>query len=282
MRSVLKVFWNLLFIFIGTVIIAAAIKGILIPNQFLAGGIPGVAVLIHFMFPKVPVGLIFFVLNVPTFIIGWKFVGRRFFLYSLAGMSIFSVVLLWPYLVIPIHDMILCALTAGIMIGVGSGIVLRSFGSIGSLGILSVIFFKRFSIRPGNTILAFNVLLLISGAFRIPLEMVLYTLIHLYVSRYAMNSVVTGLSQRKSVMIISSKWKKISQKIMTDLERGVTILSGKGGFTDQKLQVLYAVVTFSELVTLKEIIRKLDSSAFVVVTETLEIMGKKIGNQPHW
>jgi len=165
---------------------------------------------------------------------------------------------------------------------VGSGIVLRSFGSIGSLGILSVIFFKRFSIRPGNTILAFNVLLLISGAFRIPLEMVLYTLIHLYVSRYAMNSVVTGLSQRKSVMIISSKWKEISQKIMTDLERGVTILSGKGGFTDQQLQVLYAVVTFSELVTLKEIIRKLDSSAFVVVTDTLEIMGKKIGNQPHW
>ncbi len=282
MRPLLRVLWNLLLIFIGTVIVSAAVKGILIPKQFLAGGIPGLAVLVHYIFPKFPVGLIFFVLNVPAFAIGWIFVSRRFFLYSLAGMSIFSAVLLWPYPVIPIHDLILSALTAGIMIGVGAGIVLRSYGTMGSLGILSVIFFKRFSIRPGNTILTFNVLLLLSAASRFPLEMVLYTLIHLYVGRHFMNLVITGLSQRKSVIVVSSQWEKISHKIMNELQRGVTVLPGKGGFTDQELHILFTVVTFNELVSLKGFIRKLDPRAFVVVTDTLEVMGKNIGNQPHW
>ena len=282
MRPLYKTLWNLFLIFTGTVIISAAIKGILIPKHFLAGGIPGLAVLVHYIFPKFPVGLIFFVLNVPAFVIGWIFVNRRFFLYSLAGMSVFSAVLLWPYPVIPIHDLILSALTAGIMIGVGSGIVLRSYGTIGSLGILSVVFLKRYSIRPGTTILFFNILLLLSAAFRFPLEMVLYTLIHLYVGRHFMNFMVFGLSQRKSVMIVSAKWKEISDNIMNELQRGVTVMPGTGGFTDQELHILYTVVTFNELVRLKQFIRKADPRAFVVVTDTLEVMDKNIGNQPHW
>ena len=141
---------------------------------------------------------------------------------------------------------------------------------------------KRYSIRPGTTILFFNVLLLLSAAFRFPLEMVLYTLIHLYVGRHFMNFMVFGLSQRKSVMIVSAQWKEISDNIMNELQRGVTVMPGTGGFTDQELHILYTVVTFNELVRLKEFIRKSDPRAFVVVTDTLEVMGKNIGNQPHW
>jgi len=274
--------WNLLLIATGSVICAAAIKGILIPKGFLAGGVTGLALLIHYVLPYMPLGIIYFVLNIPLFLIGWMFVGRRFFLYSVAGVSIFSAVVLLQCPVLQIHDMILAALTAGIVTGLGSGIILRSLGSAGGLDILSIVLYRKYSIRPGTVILFFNALLMIAAAFRIPLEMILYTLIYMYVTSYCVNLVVTGLSQRKAVMIISPQWKAISQEIMERLQRGVTLVRGEGGYTGNELHILYSVITFGELARFKEMIKKIDPNAFVVVTDTLEVMGRRIGNQPHW
>ena len=282
MKPLKTIIWNLLLISVGSIICAAAIKGILIPEQFLAGGITGLALLVHYMLPSLPVGVIYFLLNIPLFLIGWLFVGRRFFFYSLAGLFIFSAVMLYPFPIFGINDMILAALTAGIITGTGSGIILRSLGSAGGLDILSVILFKKFSIRLGTTVMVFNALLMIAAAFRIPLEMVLYTLIYLFVTSHFVNLVVTGLSQRKAIMIISPKWEEISREIINSLQRGVTVVRGEGGFSGQERRILYSVMTFQELARLKELIRKIDSEAFVVVTETLEVMGKRIGNQPHW
>ena len=131
-------------------------------------------------------------------------------------------------------------------------------------------------------VLAFNAVLMIVAVLRIPLEMVLYTLIYLYVSTQFMNFVLIGLSQRKALMIISPKWKEISQEIMDRLQRGVTVVKGEGGYSGKQMQILYTVISFTELSRFKEMIRKIDPEAFVVVTETLEVMGKGIGNQPHW
>ena len=273
---------NLLLIFTGSVLCAMAIKGILVPKQFLAGGLTGLSLLIHYVLPGWPLGLIYFLLNIPLFVIGWLFVGRRFFFYSLAGVFIFSAVIFWPYPVFSIEDMVLSALAAGILTGVGSGIILKSLGSAGGLDILTVILFKKFSIRPGMFVLSFNGTLMILAILRIPMEMVLYTLIYLYVSTQFMNFVLIGLSQRKALMIISPKWEEISQEIMNRLQRGVTVVRGHGGYTGRELHILYTVITFTELSRFKEMIRKIDPEAFVVVTETLEVMGKRIGNQPHW
>jgi uncharacterized membrane-anchored protein YitT (DUF2179 family) len=281
-NSIWSVFYNLLLIFAGSVLCAFAIKGILIQKQFLAGGITGLALLIHYVLPMLPVGVIYFLLNIPLFIVGWLFVGRRFFLYSIAGVVIFSAVMLLPYPIIQIQDMILASLTAGIITGIGSGIILKSLGSAGGLDILSVILFKKYSLRPGTFTLVFNAILLGTAAFRIPLEMILYTLIYIYVTTHFFNLVLVGLSQRKSIMIISTRWQEISREITDHLQRGVTVVRGEGGYTGQELHILYSVITFAELSRFKAMIRKIDPEAFVVVAETLEVMGKRIGNQPHW
>lgn len=282
MRQVLKVLWNLLLIFAGSFLCAIAIKGILVPRQFLAGGLTGFSLLIFYALPALPLGLIYFILNIPLFVIGWRYIGRRFCLYSLGGVFIFSAVIFFPYPVIPIQDMILSAITAGIITGAGAGIILRSLGSAGGLDILSIFLYKKFSIRPGMFVLVFNAVLMIIAATRIPLEMVLHTLIYLYVSTQFMNYVLIGLSQRKALMIISPQWKEIASDIMERLQRGVTVVQGEGGYTGNRLHILYTVISFTELSRFKEMIRKIDPQAFVVVTETLEVMGKGIGNQPHW
>jgi uncharacterized membrane-anchored protein YitT (DUF2179 family) len=205
-HRLIKVAWNLFLIVTGSLLCAVAINGILIPNQFLAGGISGLSLFIFYLFPSVPVGVSNFLLNIPLFVLGWMFVGRRFFFYSLAGMAIFSAALLIHAPAFPIRDPLLNALTAGIISGIGSGVILRSLGSGGGLDILSVILLKRFSIRIGTTVMAFNCTLMMAALFRFNLDIVLYTLIYLFVTTQLINLVVTGLNQRKAVMLVSSQW----------------------------------------------------------------------------
>jgi uncharacterized membrane-anchored protein YitT (DUF2179 family) len=282
LRSAGQVLWNMVLIALGSMLCAAGINGILIPQEFFAAGFTGVALILHYLVPSLQVGALYFVLNIPLFALGWKYVGRRFFLYSLAGVFIFSAALAWPYGIFPVHDKILSAILAGIISGVGSGIILRSLGSAGGLDILSIILMKRFSIRLGSTILGFNVLVLLIGAVFFSLENALYTLVYIYVSASIVNLVVTGLSQRKAVYIISPQWEGITNEIQEKIQRGVTILRGQGGYTGQEQRILYTVITFRELSSLKRLVSAIDPDAFVVVTDTLEVMGHRIGNQPHW
>jgi uncharacterized membrane-anchored protein YitT (DUF2179 family) len=283
MKNMLKdILHNLVLICIGSVICAVAIKGILIPNQFISGGITGLALIFYYIFPVIPIGVIYFIMNIPLYALGWLSIGRRFFWYSLVGLIAFSSAVTLPFPVFQIQDKILAALLAGILTGAGSGIILRSKGSAGGLDILSIMLLKRYSIRLGTTILAFNTGLLFFAAFRFSLESALYALVYMFVTSQVLNVVVTGLSQRKAVMIISTRWADINRQIIDKIQRGVTIVRGQGGFTGQETHILYSVVTFNELSRLKEIVRQSDPGAFVVVSETLEVMGHRIGNQPHW
>jgi len=282
MKTVRDITWNLFLITLGSVVCAVAVNSILIPKQFLAGGFTGLAMLIHYVYPVIPVGAVYFMLNIPVYIFGWMFVGRRFFIYSVVGMLIFSLAVLIPFPEISIEDRLLNALTAGIVTGIGSGVLLRSLGSAGGMDILGIIILKKYSIRIGTTSLAFNVVLMLTAISRIPLEMILYTLIYIFVSAYFVNLVVMGLSQRKAVMIISEHWQEISDEIMTKLQRSVTVLHGEGGYSGKERKILYSVIPFQTLPRFKAIVQKIDPSAFVVITDTLEVIGTRVGNQPHW
>jgi len=281
-KTLWQVAWNLLLITVGSTVCAMAVNGILIPHQFFSGGFTGIALLLHYLFPSLSVSGVYFVLNIPVFALGWMYVGRRFFVYSIVGLLVFSAVLQWSVVRFPVQDQMLSALLAGIVLGVGSGIVLRSVGSAGGTDILSVILMKRFSIRLGTTILVFNGLILVAAAVLSSLEGALYTLIYFFVNARIVNLVVTGLSQRKAVFIISSEWESISHAILEKVHRGVTVIRGTGGYTGREHKILYTVITFRELSQIKQVIRDVDPKAFVVFTDTLEVMGQGVGNQPHW
>jgi len=280
--SLKKILWNLFLICLGSVLVAVAVNGILIPHHFVSGGFTGIALLFHYLFPSFPLALTYFLLNVPVFILGWTIVGRRFFFYSIVGMVIFSAAIAFIHVPLPVHDDILSALLAGIFTGIGVGIILRSSGSSGGTDILSVILVNRFSIRIGTTMLAFNVIVLAAASLLFSLDAALYTLIYIFVYTQIINIVLTGLSQRKSIFIISPKWQEISQEVLDKVGRGVTFIRGKGGYSGQDEQILYTVITLRELHRIKEIIRQVDPNAFMVVHNTLEVMGHRIGNQPHW
>jgi uncharacterized membrane-anchored protein YitT (DUF2179 family) len=277
-----QIVWNLILLTAGSVICAVAINGLLIPQRFVSGGFTGLALAFHYLVPWFSVAVLYFLFNVPLFIASWFLVNRRFFLYSVIGMMIFSAAVAWVQLTIPLEDPLLSALLAGIIMGAGSGVILRSLGSAGGTDILSVILLQRLSVQPGTTFLAFNVVILAVCVFLFSLEIVLYTLVYMYVSSQIINVVITGLSQRKAIFIVSVQWEAISRQILQEIHRGLTVLHGEGGYSGNQRRVLYTVVTFRELGILKQIIRREDPGAFVVVTDTREVMGHPIGNQPHW
>ena len=276
------VFWNLFLIAVGSIICAVAVNAILVPLQFFGAGFTGITLLIHYLIPAAPVSILYFLLNIPIYGMGWKYVGRRFFLYSIPGMIFFSIALEYVHMPLPVNDKILAAILAGIIMGMGSGIILRSLGSAGGLDILSVIFIKLFSIRLGSTILGFNVVVLVAGALLFSLERALYTLIYIFINAHVVNLVVTGLSQRKSLFIISTQWERISKEILEITRKGVTILNGQGAYSGKEQNVLYSVITFRQLSRIKKAVREIDPNSIVIINDTLEVMGHQIGNEPRW
>ncbi|HRR20088.1 MAG TPA: YitT family protein [Desulfomonilia bacterium] len=277
-----QIFLNGVLLVVGSIICAVAVNGILIPQNFLSSGFTGASLIIHYLVPSLSVGVIYLLLNIPLFIAGWSMVGKRFFFYSVAGTVIYSLALTVVRIDISIENKILSALLAGIIYGTGSGIILRSYGSAGGTDILAVILQKLMSIQVGTTSLAVNCLILVSASLLFSLEDALYTLAYIYVSAHFMNLVVVGLSKRKAVMIISDHWDNISREILKKDRRGVTIIEGTGGYKKDDKRIIYSVVTFQDLPQLKKMISKIDPKAFVVVMDTLEVMGARMGNQPHW
>ena len=277
----MQVLRNLALLAAGSSLCALAVNGVLIPHQFLSGGFVGLSLIVHYAFPALSLGTLYLLFNIPLFCLAWRYVARRFFLYSIAGLLLFTLAVELVNVRLPVQDRILAALLAGIVNGVGSGIILRSLGSAGGTDILSVMLLQRFSIRLGTTSLAFNTAVLATAAVLFSLEGALYTLIYIYVNAQLVQIVVTGWSQRKAVFIISPQWGRIHEGILKEIRRGVTIIQGKGGYAGGTHQILYTVITFRELPRLKRLVRGIDPTAFVVITDTMEVMGQRIGNQPH-
>ncbi len=277
-----SILYNSFLITLGSILCAWSINTILVPHQFLSGGLAGVALIMHYLWPQASVGSLNFLLNIPILIVGWFYVGRRFMLYSIFGMIVFSMAMEWIPATSPIEDPMLATLLCGIVSGVGCALILKSVGSAGGIDIISVILLKQFSIQLGASTLFVNAAILLVSMLLFSMESILYTLIHIFVASRVIDLVITGMSKRKAVFIVSKQWKDIQQQIFKQLNRGVTIINGCGGYTGEEANMLYTVVTFGELSRLKALVKKTDPNTFLVVSNTFEVMGHGIGNQPHW
>lgn len=280
--SLQRIAVNILLLAAGSALCALAVNGILVPHNFVSGGLVGMALLVHYSWPPLSIATLLLAMNAVVFLIGWRYVGLRFLLYSLAGALIFIAAIAYIRVAIPIEDKILAAILAGIITGGGAGLIFRSQGSAGGTDILAVIMMENFSIRLGSTFLAINSLILAAAALIISLQGALYTLVFMFVTAQVTDLVVTGLSKRKVVHIISSQGQAVSQRILSDLKRGVTIIPARGGFSGSEKQIIYAVVTLRDIARLKRIMREVDPDAFIVINDTMEVLGASLSSAPQW
>jgi len=269
---------NIFFIFVGAAIFSFGIVHFNMQNNLSEGGFTGITLLFYFLWDWDP-AIMNIVLNVPVFFIGWKFLGRNTFIYTIIGtiaVSIFlSIFQIKPFEVALQSDMTLAALFAGVFIGVGLGIIFRYGGTTGGVDIIARIVHKYVGWSMGKTMFLFDFIVIASSvAAYLKLVEGMYTLVAVYVGSRVIDFIQEGAYTARGATIISGSSDLIAKRIQQELDRGVTILNGRGSFTGEKREVLYCIVGRNEIVRLKNIINTVDPFAFVAVSSVHDVVGE--------
>lgn len=271
-----------LFLAAGSALCAFAVKAILIPQEFISTGLTGAALILYYKYPVASVEVLYLMVNIPVFLLGWRFVGLRFVLYSLWGMVIYSMMLFFIDVQVDIADPMLGAVTAGAISGIGIAVILRSYGSIGGTEIFSVIMHKLFSLSVGTGTAIINGIVLIASALLFPIETVLYAFVYATVNTLILDKIFYGMTGRKAALIISEQWQEIAKDLMGQRNVGITKISGKGGFRGTDKTILYSVINRKDIAAVKKIVLQKDPNAFMAMMTAEDVTGLRVGNQPHW
>lgn len=266
------------FVLLGAFIQALGMRLFLIPGQLVSGGISGAAQIIN-AYTAWPIGVMVFLGNIPLFLLGWRFLGGvRFAIRTALAIAVFSFFTDFLALFIPAagitQDTFLNCLFGGVLLGVGLGFVYRGRGTSGGSDILGRILNSRFGIPISQSYLITDTIVVLAGGFTFGWAKALYGMVVIYVSGLAAEMISEGSSIFRTAIIITNSPEAVIHEITDTLERGVTILDGKGGYTGLEKQILYCVVTRAEINQLKELVQEADPAAFMVIGTAHEALGE--------
>ncbi|MFC0211094.1 YitT family protein [Paenibacillus chartarius] len=259
---------------VGSLIMAASFNIFLLPNQIASGGVAGVSILVQHWTGLQP-AITQWALNIPLFLLGLWTLGRRFGVRAAVGSVVFPLCVLLTSKLPPLTDnTLLASLYGGIGTGLGLGIVFRGRGSTGGLGLAAQMLHKFTGISLGVCIAIFDGLVIVTAGAVFTPEKALYALIGLFVTSKTIDAVQLGLRYSKVAFIISEETEAIREQILYKLDRGLTQLNGWGGYTRNERTVLMVVVSQNEVLKLKELVRAADPAAFVIISDTAEVLGE--------
>ncbi|WJY28580.1 MULTISPECIES: YitT family protein [Sporosarcina] len=269
---------NIFFIILGSAIFSFGLVHFNIQNELAEGGFTGITLILFFAFKWDP-AVMNLVLNIPMFIIGWRMLGRRIFIYTLVGTVAVSLFLrVFMKYQIDIHlkdDMFLVALFAGIFVGVGLGIIFRFGGTTGGVDILARLAQVHWGWSIGKTMFMFDAaVILVSWFVYLDHRSVMYTLVALFVGARVIDFVQEGAYAARGAFIISDHQDAIATRIALEMDRGVTVFKGYGHFTKADRNILYCVIAKNEIMRVKTIITSIDPHAFVSVMDVHDVMGE--------
>ncbi len=267
-------------ILLGTLTQAIGLRIFLVPANLASGGVSGISQLINY-FTDWPIGMMVFIGNIPLFALGWRFLGGRSFTlrtaFAIATYSFFADALLWlPFFPAKglTDDLVLNSLYGAVVSGVGYALVYRGRGTSGGSDILARILNHYRGIPMTQSYLLTDTVVILGAGFIFGWKEALYAVITLYVSGLVVDTVMEGGGTVRTALIVTSEAQTVTEKIMRELERGVTVIPGTGAYTNTTRPILYCVVTRSEIQMLKAIVQEADPRAFMVVGAAHEALGE--------
>lgn len=268
-----QIFTDVSQIVVGSVFIAVAYIVFIIPNNLLAGGVSGLAIITNH-FTDFSVAILILLYNIPIIIWARKELRFRFIVYTLIAVALQSLFLallqdLSPYQ----NDTLLASVFGGILTGVGGGMIIRHYGSSGGTDVIAIVLKNRLGISIGTVSFIASLIVISLAGLIFGLEPAMYTLVSLFVVGQTIDFVQEGFNKKRTAMIVSDKSQEIKNAIISQLHRGVTLIHGTGGFANVKKDVIFCVVNQFELARLKEIVLGLDKNAFMTISETSEVLG---------
>ncbi|MDY4971825.1 MAG: YitT family protein [Lachnospiraceae bacterium] len=269
--------YSLFFVAAGNFLYALAVKLFLLPSGLVTGGTTGIALTVHHFF-HIPVASFVLLFNIVMFIIGFLVLGKQFaattlvstFLYPLA-LELFDR-LFGDYVIT--EDLLLCTLFAGLGIGISLGIVIRAGASTGGMDIPPLILQKSFRIPVSVSMYVFDVCILLAQAFFRPVENILYGIVLILIYTLVLDKMLLLGSSRTEIKVISSKADEIRNAIMTQIDRGVTMLDGEGGYLHHKTRIVLSIISNRELPRVEKVIHSIDPESFMVISRVKEVSGR--------
>ncbi len=262
---------------LGAMVQAASMVLFYIPGQIASGGVSGLAQVLN-RYTGLPIGMMVLVMNVPLFMLGWRYLGgRRFFVRTIFTVALYSVLLDLGLLILPgglTQNAMLNALYGGVIGGLGMGITFLGQGTGGGTDILARVLARLRGIPLAQSYLVTDALVIVLGGFTFGPERALYAILALYIGGTAAEVITEGSNVVRTALIISERPREVSDAILRELERGVTGLHGEGMYTQKQRTVLYVVISRSEVSRLKAIIHEIDPDAFVVIGQASEALGE--------
>ncbi len=273
-----RALWDYLLILVGALIQALALRLFLVPAELVSGGISGLAQLLN-DYTSFPIGMMVLLGNIPLFILGWQYLGGpRFAIRTILSILAFSIFTDSLIFFLPseglTNDLVLNALYGGLLLGIGLGIVYRGRGTSGGTDILGRILNRHSGITISQAYLITDSLVVLGAGFVFGWTKALYGLVLIYVSGLAAEVALQGTNIIRTAIIVTTQTEAIAQGIMRDLARGVTILSGTGGYTGEPKAVIYCAVSRMEINRLKILVHDIDPKAFMVIGQAQEALGE--------
>ena len=269
-------FRTIFFIILGDLICSFAVVKFLIPAGLLSGGLGGIGLMIEYL-TGLPTGVSVFILNLPMMIVGAFFLNKKFMTYAFLSTFIYSFILI-AMRKIPIDfkfdNNMLYAIFGGFINGLGMGILFKHGACQGGLDILATIFKTKLNVNIGSSLMAINAIIIGIASYIFSLERGLLTIVSMYVAYKMLDKIQMGFGDTKQIMIVTSKQREVTDRILSDLHRGVTLLHGEGAFTHKQQNVVYCIVSTRQVVTIKRILDEVDPTAFLIISEAYEVKGR--------
>ncbi|WP_370294620.1 YitT family protein [Rossellomorea marisflavi] len=260
-------------IIIGSLFFALGVNLFAIPNELGEGGVTGISMTLYYVFGWSP-GFTNFVMNGILLAIGYKVLNKRVTWYTLLAIFFTSVFLHFTEEMGRSLDIMLGTVFAGVFIGIGLGLVLRSGGTTGGSTIVARMLNQKFGWAVSTSMFVFDILVVIGSGFVIGIENTMYTGISIYISTKILDYLIDGFDTRKAVTIISPLTDAIAEKVSAEMDRGATIINARGHYSKESKDILYVVINKQELFLLKKTIQQIDDKAFVVVHDVRDVFGE--------
>ena len=259
---------NLLFLTIGAIITAFALESFLVPNNI----IDGISMIVSHI-TKLNLGLLILIINTPFIIMAFKKMGAKFVVQTVYANIILAVFLNLFHHYKVTGDLLLSTVFGGIILGFGVGVILKHEGSLDGTEMLSLVVARRFGCSVGEFIMGINVFIYLAAGKVFSWESAMYSIMTYFIASKVIDMVMEGLNSSKSVRIISDEATAIGQALIEKLDISVTYLQGIGGYTGQDKDLIYCVISRLELPKMLDIIKEIDSNAFVSVVDVHEVYG---------
>jgi uncharacterized membrane-anchored protein YitT (DUF2179 family) len=272
-KEIFFILTKFLFMFIGTTLAAVGLELFLIPNNIIDGGITGISIMVSYI-TLYPLGLFIFLFNIPFLIVGYKQIGKTFTFHTLFSVISLSIMVsTFRNVSAFTNDTLLASIFGGILLGIGVGLVIRSGGSTDGTEIIAIILDKLTGFSVGEVVMLINIFILSSAGLIFGWDRAMYSMVTYFIAFKLIDITVEGLDESKSVVIITNKHKEITDALLARLGRGVTLLEGKGAYSNMPTNVIFVIVSRLEIAKLKSIVNGFDSQALITISN-VDVYGK--------